>query len=151
MKVKTKNIWNQWVNADSKSGIPPVKVSFWDTAGAPTYLPIRNEFYKDTHGVILVYDVADASSFDSLPVWMDELRQYSQNATPLVIFIIGNKLDLTEGGGREVEKEKAEDFAKSIGAGLFETSCLSGEGVVEMFEELFKTIVASENTMKPQE
>lgn len=28
-----------------------VKVNFWDVAGADVYYDVRNEFYKDTHGV----------------------------------------------------------------------------------------------------
>ena len=32
-----------------------VKVNFWDIGGDPVYFDIRNEFYKDTHGVNLAY------------------------------------------------------------------------------------------------
>ena len=35
---------------------------------------MRNEFYKDTQGAILVYDVSDRGSFDSLEHWLAEIR-----------------------------------------------------------------------------
>ena len=31
-----------------------VKVNFWDLAGAKEYLEVRNEFYKDSQGCLLV-------------------------------------------------------------------------------------------------
>ena len=31
-----------------------VKVNFWDLAGAKEYLEVRNEFYKDAQGCLLV-------------------------------------------------------------------------------------------------
>jgi hypothetical protein len=33
-----------------------VKVNFWDLAGSKEYLEVRNEFYKDTQGCLLVRD-----------------------------------------------------------------------------------------------
>ncbi len=33
-----------------------VKVNFWDLAGSKDYLEVRNEFYKDTQGCLLVGD-----------------------------------------------------------------------------------------------
>lgn len=33
-----------------------VKVNFWDLAGSKEYLEVRNEFYKDTQGCLLVGD-----------------------------------------------------------------------------------------------
>ena len=29
-----------------------VKINFWDVAGDPSYYEVRNEFYRDTHGVM---------------------------------------------------------------------------------------------------
>ena len=31
-----------------------VKVNFWDLAGSKEYLEVRNEFYKDSQGCLLV-------------------------------------------------------------------------------------------------
>lgn len=36
---------------------------------------VRNEFYKDTQGVILVYDACQKESFDSLDAWLSEMKQ----------------------------------------------------------------------------
>jgi len=51
---------------------------------------IRNEFYTDTQGALLVYDVTNRSSFDALDVWLDEIRQDIGSSADFdnVIFIV---------------------------------------------------------------
>lgn len=43
-----------------------VRVNFWDLSGNPEFFEIRNEFYKDTHGVCLristIFTVLDHGS-----------------------------------------------------------------------------------------
>ena len=43
-----------------------VKVNFWDLSGHPEFFEVRNEFYKDTQGIILVYDVSQRITFQAL-------------------------------------------------------------------------------------
>ncbi|KAJ3294383.1 DnaJ sub C member 27 [Borealophlyctis nickersoniae] len=68
-----------------------VKVTFWDVAGDQVYFDIRNEFYKDTHGAILVYDVSNRSTFSALEKWQESFS-YCQN--DCVVFLKANKTDL---------------------------------------------------------
>jgi len=60
----------------------------------------------------------------------------------VVLIIVGNKLDMDR--NRIVQKQKAEEFAKSVGAKHFETSAKLNQGVKEMFSELTKFIVEKE-------
>lgn len=41
---------------------------------------VRNEFYKDTQGAMLVYDVGNRDSFDALDSWVDEIKKDIGNA-----------------------------------------------------------------------
>ena len=43
-----------------------VRVNFWDLSGNDAFYEIRNEFYKDTNGVLLVFDVTNRASFQHL-------------------------------------------------------------------------------------
>ena len=54
-------------------GVKPVsvdgeawRVNFFDMAGGPEYFDIRNEFYKDAQGALLVFDVGSKASLDAL-------------------------------------------------------------------------------------
>ncbi|KAJ3213717.1 hypothetical protein HDU67_002558 [Dinochytrium kinnereticum] len=75
-------------------GQSEVKVNFWDVAGDPVYFEIRNEFYKDTHGAMLVYDVTSRKSFEALDKWVDEL--FSFYANEVVIYLVANKVTFPE-------------------------------------------------------
>ena len=53
-------------------------------------LQVRNEFYKDSQGVILVYDVGLRESFDALDSWLTEMKQEmgSQANMESIIFVV---------------------------------------------------------------
>merc|ERR1711865_1125085 len=50
-------------NVKLKEGVE-AKVNFWDLAGAAEFFEVRNEFYKDTQGAILVFDVSKKMTLD---------------------------------------------------------------------------------------
>ena len=41
-----------------------IKLNIWDTAGQERFKTITSTYYKGTHGVLLVYDITDADSFN---------------------------------------------------------------------------------------
>ena len=53
-------------------------------------MQVRNEFYKDAQGAILVYDVNHRSSFDCLSEWLVEMRSHLPRASDIddVIFVV---------------------------------------------------------------
>jgi len=53
-------------------GSMEVRINMWDFAGGEEYREVRNEFYKDTQGAVLVYDVTDRQSFEALGRWLEE-------------------------------------------------------------------------------
>lgn len=56
---------------------------------------VRNEFYKDTQGVILVYDVGQKESFDALDSWLAEMKQElgpHGNMDNVVFVVCANKV-----------------------------------------------------------
>ena len=58
-------------------------------------LQVRNEFYKDTQGALLVYDVSDRHSFESLELWHNEMKQEIGNQVEvdnIVFAVCANKV-----------------------------------------------------------
>lgn len=56
---------------------------------------MRNEFYKDSQGAILVYDVNHRSSFDSLGEWLVEMRSHlprPSDIDDIIIAVCANKV-----------------------------------------------------------
>ena len=53
-------------------------------------LQVRNEFYKDTQGAMLVYDVSDRQSFEALEHWLNEMRTEIGNQAEIdnIVFVV---------------------------------------------------------------
>lgn len=120
-----------------------VKLNIFDMSGHVIFHEVRNEFYKDTQGAILVYDVTDKSSFDSLEDWINEIKTdleaaHSNQFENIVFALCGNKIDK---GKRVVDENDARLWAHLKGYHYFETSASSGAGISEMFETLLGEIV----------
>ena len=76
-----------------------VNVNFWDIAGEPAYFQIRNEFYGDTDGIMMVFDVQSRQSFDHLEQWLSEVatclgQQKSDILMNSSAILVGNKVSL---------------------------------------------------------
>jgi Ras-related protein Rab-22 len=94
------------------------KCQIWDTAGQERYHSLAPMYYKGAGAAILVFDITRASSFKTLQLWVDELRD--QGPDKIALGIAGNKADLED--QREVDHEEAREYAKSVNAMYFETS-----------------------------
>uniref|UniRef100_A0A8C9FCZ5 DnaJ heat shock protein family (Hsp40) member C27 n=1 Tax=Pavo cristatus TaxID=9049 RepID=A0A8C9FCZ5_PAVCR len=117
-----------------------IKVNIFDMAGHPFFYEVRNEFYKDTQGVILVYDVGQKESFDALDAWLAEMKQElgpHGNMDNIVFVVCANKIDCTK--HRSVDESEGRLWAESRGFLYFETSAQTGEGINEMFQVTEKT------------
>ena len=129
-----------------------LKVNIFDMSGHSLFHEVRNEFYKDTQGAILVFDVTDKASFDSLDDWVNEIRTDMEiNQIPgfenIIFTVCGNKIDK---GKRLVDESDARMWASLKGYHYFDTSASSGAGINEMFETLLVEIIAAfENGGKP--
>ena len=117
-----------------------VKLVIWDIAGQSKHTTYRHLYYKAANGVILVYDITRADSFEHLPRWLGDAIE--STGSEIKIAVLGNKSDL--GYFRAVTQEDGEYLAKSIKAEIFsETSAKSGENVEKAFLALAKGLVES--------
>lgn len=106
-----------------------IRFQIWDTAGQETYKSMLPMYYRKTNLAMVVYDITCIESFNSIPSWLEELEKYAER--DCIICIIGNKCDMEN--KRTVDRGRASQFAKSIGALYFETSAKTNEGIMEAF------------------
>ena len=116
-----------------------VKIQFFDTAGQEKYRSICSTYFKNVNGIILVYDITDRKSFDSLSEWLETIYRYASDE--IVIMLIGNKKDLEE--ERNITKDEAETYASEKGMFFMETSALRNKDkqVNKAFEIITKEVV----------
>ena len=114
-----------------------IKVQLWDTAGHERYKTLTSNYYKGAHGAILMYDVTNSLSFNSLTKWIKDLNDFSDN-DKLVTMLVGNKIDMNM---RSITTREAVDFAENEQFLFIETSALYNTNVQEAFTLLISTIL----------
>ena len=53
-----------------------VKATIWDTAGQERFRTLTGSYYRGSQGVILVYDISRAETFQNLTQWLEEVEVY---------------------------------------------------------------------------
>lgn len=63
---------------------------------APALVP---QYYHNTDGIVLVFDITEQESFDGLDNWIFEMNQHCTHRSrteKVNVILVGNKLDLSE-------------------------------------------------------
>jgi small GTP-binding protein len=115
-----------------KIGKTNYQFNVWDLAGDQNYIEVRNEFYKESQALLIMFDVTRKNTFDAMDMW---LREVSKNGGEnLPVFVIGNKIDRAD---RKIQKSDAEKWVKQRSfAGYFETSPKDGNGYLALFSAI---------------
>eukprot|EP01117_Protostelium_nocturnum_P015705 TRINITY_DN610_c0_g1_i1.p1 TRINITY_DN610_c0_g1~~TRINITY_DN610_c0_g1_i1.p1 ORF type:complete len:895 (+),score=352.35 TRINITY_DN610_c0_g1_i1:90-2774(+) len=113
-----------------------VKMQVWDTSGQERFRTITSSYYRGAHGIFVVYDVTDKTSFNNVKQWMTEIDRYAcENVNK---YVLGNKIDLES--QRVVSTEEAKDFTDSLGVQFSEISVKNNFNVQEVFQSLALSI-----------
>jgi Ras-related protein Rab-2A len=115
-----------------------VKLQIWDVAGQSRFQILRPMYYRGSSGGVLVFDVTRRRTFLLLDEWLDELERAVGKKIPLVL--VANKTDLPD---RVVEPKEGREFADARDMPYVESSAKTGEGIVDIFENLGKTLVST--------
>ncbi|GFS88397.1 ras-related protein Rab-3 [Nephila pilipes] len=113
-----------------------VKLQIWDTAGQERYRTITTAYYRGAMGFILMYDVTNEESFNSVQDWVTQIKTYSWDNAQVVL--VGNKCDMED--ERVVSTERGRQLAEQLGLVFFETSAKENINVKSVFERLVDII-----------
>jgi len=92
---------------------------------------ITKSYYRNSVGVLLVYDITNRSSFDHLVDWLEEAR-FNIEPQLTVYTMIGHKADKPN-RDRTVMAVEAQRFADLHGFRFFETSAVTGQNIENAF------------------
>ena len=112
------------------------KLEIWDTAGCEKYKSLARSYYKNSTCAIIVFDITDNQSFESVNKWIEECTSFNNPNIHLVL--VGNKNDLED--KRVINKERGEELAIQFGMRYFESSALTGNNINNIFMEACKII-----------
>jgi len=116
-----------------------VKLQIWDTAGQERFRTITSAYYRGADGIIMVYDVTNQESFNSITAWLNEVNRYATEGTCKLL--VGNKSDRDE--DRIVTTAQGEEMAKSLGIPFLETSAKNAANVEEAFLTMASELITS--------
>jgi small GTP-binding protein len=112
-----------------------VKLNMWDAAGQERFRTLTSSYYRNAHGIVIVYSVNHRPSFHSIQTWWEEIQHYAGENT--VIMLVGNKNDLS----REVTVKEGQALAEYIGCEFAETSAKDHTRSMQVFQKLAESIL----------
>lgn len=109
-----------------------------DTAGQEDYTALRSTWMRERDGFILVFSIADASTFDNLQDFYNQLCVMHEDKVPPIV-VAGNKADLES--ARVVLTKDGQRLADSWNAVAYvETSAKTGQNIEKAFTELVRAM-----------
>jgi len=109
-----------------------IKLQVWDTAGQERFRTITTAYYRGAMGIVLIYDVTDARTFENVENWFQTVTQHANDDAQ--IFLVGNKLDDEE--NRQVSREQGQQLAQKLNIPFLEASAKTNDNVESIFYEL---------------
>ncbi|KAI1317339.1 putative small G-protein Ras2 [Xylariaceae sp. FL0255] len=141
----------------------PVLLELLDTAGQEEYETFRDEWIRQSHGAVVVYDVTRKASFKKVePLieqvikvkeWRSDTAHHQLDATTVVedkktetlsprlpIIVVGNKVDLLE--AREVGEKRGYEVANEHSCMFIEASAKMSINVEKAIYDVVKVAVS---------
>ena len=134
------------------------KLQIWDTAGQERFRSMARLYFREAKIGIVCFDIMDKNSLSGAEYWINELRRHA--GEDILIALAANKIDLADGaeggvsgggGRRAISHDEASRLAQEYGVRLFNTSAVTGEGIVgagnifeSMVEELLQNSIQNE-------
>ncbi|KAI1728377.1 ras family domain-containing protein [Ditylenchus destructor] len=114
-----------------------IKLQIWDTAGQERFHTITTSYYRGAMGIMLVYDITNAKSFDNIAKWLRNIDEHASE--DVVKMLLGNKCDMAD--RRVISKERGERIAIDHGIRFLETSAKANINIDKAFYDLAEAIL----------
>ncbi|KAK1805648.1 hypothetical protein P4O66_019924 [Electrophorus voltai] len=122
-----------------------IKLQIWDTAGQERFHTITTSYYRGAMGIMLVYDISNAKSFENISKWLRNIDEHANEDVERML--LGNKCDMED--KRVVPKAKGEQIAKEHGIRFFETSAKANINIEKAFLTLAEDILRKTPVKEP--
>jgi len=113
-----------------------VKLQIWDTAGQERFRTITTSYFRGAQGIVLVYDVTDRRSFESIRNWISQIQQHADVHVNKIL--VGNKCDMLD--EKVVSSEEGQKLATEFGMEFWEDSAKNNVNVEESFLSIAKSV-----------
>ncbi|KAJ3431021.1 ras-like protein [Anaeramoeba flamelloides] len=125
--------YRKTLTIDKKS----VYLDILDTAGQEEYSSMRDTFYQNGDGFVIVYSLTSKESYEKVEEIIDSILRI-KDADKYPMIVVGNKCDLI--GKREISRKKVENDYKKNDITVLESSAKKNMNVHTIFEELVRSV-----------
>ncbi len=116
-----------------------IRVKIWDTAGQEQYKSLTKNFFRNSDGVIIVYDATQKATFDQVKEWVRSIEDYTSTEKKVQKILVANKIDLKE--KIEVTTEEGQKLSENFEIPFFEVSAKENIGISECMERIIRDVV----------
>lgn len=113
-----------------------IKLQIWDTAGQERFRTITTSYFRGAQGILLIYDVTDRRSFESIRNWISQIQQHADVHVNKIL--VGNKCDMLD--EKVVSTEEGQKLAKEFGIDFWEASAKNDINVEQSFISIARQV-----------
>lgn len=126
------------------------KLHIWDTSGQAMFRSIVNLYYRNTDVCVIVCDLTDDNSMESVDEWINEFKTKTNNVNARVI-IVGNKYDLIMEHYQKEILNQMNKMGEKHNCPTIPVSALTGMNINKIFVmiyDLMENVTPHENMEK---
>lgn len=114
-------------------------ISLYDTCGHEKYISLTRNYYKNADGILLMFDLTDFKSFESLKMWIKDIELNTDHNKLKEVIVIGNKSDCDNVLIKEsLVRELLVHYNYSY---YYEVSAKTGKGVQSAVKTLVRKLI----------
>ena len=117
-----------------------ISLQIWDTAGQERFRSITKSFFRNTNGIIFVYDITSRKSFQSVKDWIKDSEVHD---TGFEKILVGNKIDLRD--KREIKLDELKEYGLKKRIDVMEVSAKERINIDEAFQKIVDLILSNKN------
>ena len=120
-----------------------ISLQIWDTAGQERFRSITKSFFRNTNGIIFVYDITSRKSFQSVKDWIKDSEVHD---TGFEKILVGNKIDLRD--KRQIKLDELKEYGLKKRIDVMEVSAKERINIDEAFQKIVDLILTNKNKME---
>ena len=121
-----------------------IRVKIWDTAGQEQYKALTKNFYRNSDGVIIVYDVTNKTTFEKVQEWVQSIGEYTDSEKNIQKVLVGNKIDLP----RQVTTEEGKKLSDMYNIPFYEASAKDNIGIEDFMKKIIGEVLENLSSQK---
>ena len=123
-------------------GEKDLDIYLFDTAGEERYRTISVSYFRDSKGLLMMYDITKNESFQNIEDWLKNIKESLGDNDDYLMILLGNKLDLVNinKDEREVDTEEAKIFCEKNNI-FWGGECSVKDIAIEDLKNMFKSFI----------